>query len=93
MQSGTQELIGQLQQGNPGLRVAGGGRNVQVQGSAGMIVNLAGPSPYGGAERNVLLTVARPEGIFYMVFVGPEQGFSQLEPAFEEMLRSIRFRG
>jgi hypothetical protein len=93
LQSGTQELIGQLQQGNPGLRVSGGSKNVQVQGSAGMIVNLAGPSPYGGAERNVLLTVARPEGIFYMVFVGPEQGFSQLEPAFEEMLKSIRFRG
>lgn len=93
LQSGTQELIGQLQQGNPGLRVSGGSRNVQVQGSAGMIVNLAGPSPYGGAERNVLLTVARPEGLFYMVFVGPEQGFNQLEPAFEEMLRSIRFRG
>ncbi len=93
LQSATRELIGQLQQVNPALQVAGNARNVQVQGSPGMIVNLAGRSPYGGPERNVLLTVVRPEGLFYMVFVAPEQGFNQLEPAFEEMLRSIQFRG
>jgi hypothetical protein len=92
LQSATRELIGQLQQVNPALRVAGNARNVRVQGSPGMIVNLIGRSPYGGAERNVLLTVVRPQGLFYMVFVAPEQGFNQLEPAFEEMLRSIRFR-
>jgi hypothetical protein len=93
LQGATHELIGQLQQVNPALRVAGNARNVRVQGNPGMIVNLAGRSPYGGAERNVLLTVARPQGLFYMVFVAPEQGFNQLEPAFEEMLRSIQFRG
>jgi hypothetical protein len=93
LQTATRELIGQLQEVNPALQVAGGSRNVQVQGSPGMIVNLAGRSPYGGTERNVLLTVVRPEGLFYMVFVGPEQNFNQLEPAFEEMLRSIKFRG
>jgi len=93
LRTATQELIGQLQSVNANLRVAGGSRRVRVENSPAMIVNLVGQSPYGGAERNVLLTVARPQGLFYMVFVAPERGFAQLEPAFEEMLRSIQFRG
>ncbi len=93
LQSATRELIGQLQSLNPDLRVAGNSRSVRVNGSPGMVVNLVGRSPYGGTERDVLLTVARPQGLFYMVFVAPERGFAQLEPTFEQMLRSIQFQG
>lgn len=87
----TQELIGQLQQANPALQVSGGANAVNVGGSNGLIITLRGQSPYGGAERNVLLTVARPEGLFYMVFVAPESHFGQLQPAFQEMVNSLRF--
>ncbi len=89
--NGTWELIQELQETNANLRVTGKPRYLNIGGSQGLIVGLSGRSPYGGAEREVLLSVARPEGIAYMVFVGPENGFAQLQPAFERMAQSIRF--
>jgi len=88
----TRELISELQSMNSELQVSGGPRAVYVQDSPALVVNMSSRSPYGGAERDVLLTIARPEGIFYIVFVGPERGFDQLGPAFEGILGSIRFR-
>lgn len=86
------ELVQQLQEANPNLKVTQSPQQRQFGGSPGLIVGLTGSSPYGGAERNILLTVQRPDGLFYMVFVGPEQGFAQLQPAFERMAQSIQFR-
>lgn len=86
------ELVQQLQEANPNLKVTQSPQQGQFGGAPGLIVGLTGASPYGGAERNVLLTVQRPDGLFYMVFVGPEQGFNQLQPAFERMAQSIQFR-
>jgi hypothetical protein len=37
--------------------------------------------------------VARPEGLFYLVFVGPEGQFNQLSDTFNRMLNSLQFRG
>lgn len=86
------ELVQQLQEANPNLKVTQAPQQRQIGGSPGLIAGLTGSSPYGGAERNILLTVQRPDGLFYMVFVGPEQGFAQLQPAFERMAQSIQFR-
>ncbi|MCP5117094.1 MAG: hypothetical protein GY953_40230, partial [bacterium] len=91
LRGATSELVAELRASNPSMQVTSS-RTTQVQGGSAMLVYLVAPSPYGGRERDVLLTMARPEGLFYMVFVGPEQGFSQLEPAFERMLASIRFQ-
>lgn len=90
--NGTWELLQQLQEVNPNLRAAVKPRNVRVAGSSGMVVGLTGPSPYGGTERNLLLTVARPQGLFYMIFIAPENQYNKLQPAFERMANSIRFR-
>jgi hypothetical protein len=46
---------------------------------------------YGGAETDALLTVARPEGLFYMVFIVPQRNFARLQGAFDQMVNSIRF--
>ena len=88
----TWELIQELQETNTALRVTGEPRYLNIGGSPGLIVGLSGSSPYGGAERDFLLSVARPDGLFYMVFVGPETGFAQLQPTFERMAESIQFR-
>jgi hypothetical protein len=90
--NGTYELIDELQEMNPNLRVMGAPRQINVQGSAGLVTTLQGRSPYGGGERNVVLTVPRPNGLFYMVFVGPEQNFQQLEPTFSRIVESLRFQ-
>ena len=65
---------------------------MRVDASTGAIANLISASPLGGTERDVLLTVARPEGLFYMVFIAPSQGFDQVRNAFDHMVQSIRFR-
>ena len=90
--SATNELIGQLQSLDRNLRVADRQRRVRVGGSEGIVTYLSGTSPYGGDETDVVLTVARPEGLFYMVFVAPSRDFSRLEGAFQKMLDSIQFR-
>jgi hypothetical protein len=93
VQLATQELLSQLQSMDSSMRVQSGLRNVQVDGSAGAVATLISASPFGGTERNVILTVARPEGLFYMVFIAPNQHFDQIQSAFERMVQSIRFRG
>jgi beta-barrel assembly-enhancing protease len=93
LQNATRQVIQSLQASNPQMQVAGGARQVSVDGSQGLVTNMTSPSPYGGAETNVLLTVARPEGVFYMVFIAPQQQFQQLSGTFEQMVQSIQFRG
>lgn len=92
MLNGTYELVDELQEMDPAIRVAQAPRQIRVQGSNAMVTELQGRSPYGGAERNVLLTVARPGGMYYLLLVGPQAQFRQLEPAFERIVSSIRFR-
>ena len=89
----SRELLSQLQRMNPRMQVQSAFRDVRVEGSAGGIAELVSPSPFGGAERSVLLTVARPEGLFYMVFIAPDQHFATAQTAFNEMVKSLRFRG
>jgi hypothetical protein len=62
-----------------------------VAGQQGLITMLSSSSPFGGAEVDALLTVQRPEGLFYMVFIAPQQEFSQLQAVFDRMVQSIRF--
>lgn len=92
LQGATAELIQTIQQGNPGIQVRSNPRRVSVGGQRGFITQLTGPSPYGGAEVNYLVTVARPEGVWYMAFVAPERDFGALQGTFEQMLQSVQFR-
>ena len=55
------------------------------------MTTLYNQSPMGGREINMLVTAERPEGLFYMIFIGPEKDFRQLQPVYEQMLRSVRF--
>jgi hypothetical protein len=78
---------------NRSLRIDDRVLGVRVAGSRGLGVTLLGNSPYGGVERNLLVTVARPEGLFYVVFVAPDRQFAQgQQGTFPKMLQSIRFQ-
>jgi predicted Zn-dependent protease len=90
--SATAELLQVLRQNNPTMQVAANPRRVSVSGHQGLVTELVSQSPYGGTERDLVLTVARPEGLFYMVFIAPERAWSQLQPAVQQMVQSIRFR-
>jgi Zn-dependent protease with chaperone function len=92
LRSATSELVNSLQASNPSIQLASRNqRRVRVSGSDGLVTMLRSSSPFGGAETDALLTVGRPEGLFYMVFVAPERQFPQLQGAFEQMIGSLRF--
>ena len=94
LQQATSELIAHLHVTNPNLRAASGNpQHVQVEDSSGLVTLLSNSSPYRGqAESELLLTVARPQGFFYLLLVAPQQvEFRRLEGTFNEMVASIRF--
>ncbi len=85
-------LIRGLRQANPEMRMAREARSIQVDGQPALLNTLDSRSPYGGDEVDVLVTVARPMGLFYMVFIAPKGEFEKAQPVFEDVLRSVRFR-
>jgi predicted Zn-dependent protease len=94
----TQAVIGALQQSNSGLHAHGTPQPVRVNGVEGRSVDLAGESPIQqdgstALEHDWLVALPHPQGgLLYAVFIAPERDFSDLRPAFENMLRSLHLR-
>lgn len=87
----TQDLIGQLRQSNPAMQVTGSQKRTRIGGQNALVTTLSNQSPLGGREIDMLVTVDRPQGLLYMVFVAPERDYAKLQDTFEQMLRSVRF--
>ncbi len=90
----TDELVSDLRAKNQGTRpLPGQRRRVSVDGSSGETLVLAGVSPVAGEqELDILLTAMRPEGLFYLVLITPENHYNELRPWFQRMQGSVRFR-
>jgi Zn-dependent protease with chaperone function len=94
----TQGLIQNLQDTNPGLRIYDSPRKIQVAGVEGRSTMLEGNSPIKQGdqpvpERDWLITLPRPEGgMLHLVFVAPENQFSQLQPTYQKMLDSLQVK-
>ena len=89
----TDDLIHHLHASNPSMRqVSNLRRRVNVEGSAGLVTTMSSDSPFEGqVETDMLLTVTRPQGLFYLVFIAPQGDFRNLQGTFDEMVRSLRF--
>jgi hypothetical protein len=82
----------QLRQSNAGMRIGRDARAIQVDGQPALLTTLYSTSPYRGErEVDALVTVVRPDGLFYMIFIAPRSEFDQIQGTFENMLRSVRF--
>jgi len=94
----TQEVIQTIQQGNAGTKISGSVKRMQVNGREARSVELTGTSPVmqNGkplAERDWLVTVARPQGgALSVVFVAPDNTFPKLKPTYQKMLRSLQLK-
>lgn len=92
------QLVSSIQQSNPGVRTLGSSRAITVNGVRGRSVELMGTSPVAAngralSERDWLVAVPQSDGsLLYIVFIAPDRDFSQLRPAFERMLRSLRLQ-
>jgi len=89
----TQRLVDQLRQGNPSIKpVSNRPRTMRVDGSRALLTTLVSDSPFPKeSEIDMLLTVARPEGLNFIVFIAPQSEYRQHQPVFEKILKSVRF--
>jgi beta-barrel assembly-enhancing protease len=92
LQQDTDRLIQQLVQSNPGMKISQNARRGKVGKQAALTTTLLSQSPYQGeTEVDTVVTVARPAGLFYAVFVAPQSRMNQVSSTFQSMLNSIRF--
>jgi hypothetical protein len=91
LQSATTQLINSLHNSNPDMRIAQDPSKTRVSGLPALATTLTNPSPLGGNETDYLLTVLRPDGLVYFVFVAPEKEFGTYKRVFQDMANSIRF--
>jgi len=88
----TEELIRRLRQNNPDLGISRSTRSIEVAGQPALLSTLYSRSPYRNEQEvDVLATVVRPEGLFYVIFIAPQSLFDQVQPVFEDILRSVSF--
>jgi Zn-dependent protease with chaperone function len=94
----THQLIANLRQSNPDLRMVGNDEALRVNGREARSQELIGTSPMQQGnrtlqERDWLVATQRQDGsIAYVVFIAPEKDFSALRPTYENMLRSFQVR-
>ena len=91
LEEATDQLIENLQHSNPGLRVAREHERERMGGEPALSTLLRNDSPLGGKEYDWVVTSLRPEGLAYLVFVAPQNEFSEYQRAFTAVLDSIRF--
>lgn len=88
----TLNLVTHLHATTPSINLASGEqKRVVVDGSEGLVSPLQSRSSAGVPEFNLLLTVRRPEGVFYTLAVAPQANYPQLQGVFSQILNSIRF--
>ncbi len=91
LEQATEQLLAEIKRSNPGLRLTDDRRQIRVGGQTAIAHLISNESPLGGPETDWLITLLRPEGLIYFVFVVPEREFSEYRPAFREILDSVRF--
>jgi hypothetical protein len=91
LESATTQLIDSLHNSNPDMRISKNSSRTKVSGQPALATTLTNLSPLGGNEIDYLVTVLRPEGLVYFVFVAPEKEFAAYQRTFQDMANSIRF--
>jgi len=91
VEDATDQLISSLRNSNQAMEVTRRGSKIRVGGEQGISTTLTNESPLGGRETDWLVSVQRPEGLVYLVFVAPEREFSNYQRSFEDIVSSIRF--
>jgi predicted Zn-dependent protease len=87
----TDQLIDHLQQSNANMHVVRNTERRRVNGEQAMVVELTNDSPIGGAERDWLVTVLRPNGqLRYFVGVAPQRDFNRYQPVFDQIVNTAR---
>ena len=87
----TDQLVEGLRKLNPNMRLTRDQGSIRFGNQTAMSKYFINDSPVGGREIDWLVTVLRPEGLAYFVFVAPEREFSDYQRTFERILDSVVF--
>jgi beta-barrel assembly-enhancing protease len=88
----TLSLVAHLHEQDPTMQLTSTGqRSVRVDNTDGLISTLRATSQRLGVETAVLLTLLRPEGVFYALAIAPAGQFPLFRAEFDRILNSIRF--
>lgn len=87
----TADLIQRLHTEDPAIKQSGNQKRAEVDKQPALVTQFSSDSPFGGSETDMLVTVARPEGLFYLIFISPEQNWNETHLTFEHMVQSIHF--
>lgn len=87
----TQALIQQLAASNPDLR-SQPGDEADIGGGRGLLTTLRNRSPFANeTEIDRLATTVRPEGLFYLIFITPQNEAERSRAVFDRIINSVRF--
>ena len=86
----TQDFVQQMLSINRDAQVIDGGtRDAKLAGYTALVTQLVGPSHFSEIkERDTIFTVLRPQGLFYVIVVAPE---NEPRDAFDQITSSLRF--
>lgn len=93
LQSATNDLVAQIQQTSPHLRViSGSGQQLNLDGRTALAASLRGRNPNTRLdERVTLVTRALPDGhLIYMVFVTPEAEVRSYSGVLNRIVQSVQ---
>lgn len=87
----TDGLVASLRQQDNTMQSQGQSQ-ITVDGQNAILTRLTAKSPYPNETETIyLVTVARPDGLFYMALVAPNSEVPAAEPIFQDVVRGIRF--
>ncbi len=66
--------------------------DITVDGQRALSTYLQNNSPAGGMEKDWVVTVLRPEGLYYFIFVAPDRDYNGFSPAFASIVDSVHFQ-
>ncbi len=90
LQRDTADLVKQLQASQ--VKQTANAKSVRVGGQPARLTPMESPSPFNGQrEIDMLLTIARPEALFYIVFISPESEWAATQKAFDDVVASFQF--
>jgi hypothetical protein len=86
----TNELIDQIVNANRDMHVERTQR-IRWNGKSAIQTRLVASSPFqGNVEIDTVVTVVSPQGLFYAITVTPQQMETELQPAFDNILKSVK---
>jgi len=88
----TQKVIEALEQSNEGMEIKEQSKETTVGGQRALSTYLKNESPIGGLETDWVVTVIRPDGLYYFIFVVPDGHYDTFRESFQSILDTVQFK-